>query len=97
MHNSQVEKDNSQHCSLWVEWFHGVDLVEHSACVHQDLPDVVVIASAREHEQKYQHLLTKHIKATRGVLGASVDLWKVHCITKCKSITTTANLSVFFF
>lgn len=39
--------DHLQNCSLWVEWFCGIDLVENCSCIHQDLPDVVVISSAR--------------------------------------------------
>lgn len=37
-------KRNSQNSSLWVERLHGVDLVEDCARIHQDLPNVVVIA-----------------------------------------------------
>lgn len=37
---------NSQHCSLWVEWIHGVDLIEDRAGVHKDLPDMIVVSPA---------------------------------------------------
>lgn len=38
---------HSQHSRLWIEWLRRIDLVENGACVHQDLPDVVVIPSTR--------------------------------------------------
>lgn len=45
-----------QHSSFWVEWFHSVDLVEHRACIHQDLPDVVVITPSCPQGDIYESL-----------------------------------------
>lgn len=42
---------NSQYSSLWVEWVCGVNLVKNCTCIHQDLPDVVVIPSTHTHTQ----------------------------------------------
>lgn len=52
---------HSQHSSLWIEWFHGIDLVENCACVHQDLPDVVVIPSIKSTTIKEKELRTSFI------------------------------------
>lgn len=43
---------NSQHCSLWVEWIHGVDLIEDCAGVHKDLPDMIVVSPANVYKFK---------------------------------------------
>ncbi len=43
---------NSQHCSFWVEWIHGVDLIEDRAGVHKDLPDMIVVSPANVSKKK---------------------------------------------
>lgn len=51
----------SQHCSLWVEWIHGVDLIEDCAGVHKDLPDMVVVSPANLDKFKYNPKKKKNI------------------------------------
>lgn len=48
---------HSQHSSLWVERFRGVDLVENGACVHQNLPDVVMIPSTNTKQKEVDNII----------------------------------------
>lgn len=50
--------EHSQNRSFWIERFSATDLVENCSCIHQDLPDVVVIPSrSRQYQVKYLHYI----------------------------------------